>query len=190
LAAYEQSQGELAQLLRSLRRTLTDAVSQRDAITGLALRDGLEPAFDLRCKDARRAGQTLWLAMIDVDRFKSICDIHGAAVGDAALHHVARALSACLRDSDVLIRCPGEEFLGLFLVSGPVGVNILAQRLLDCLRGSPLRTHYGLVLPLTATLGWARVRSDESLTDAQERAKQALLLGRAKGRNRFEMAPD
>lgn len=191
LQDYEEQQMALVQLLQTLRAGVAEAATQRDAATGLPLRHGIELAFDLRSKDARRAAQALWVAMIDVDRFKSIIDIHGAAVGDLALHHVAQTLTACLRENDILVRSGTEEMMGLFLVSGPEeGISVLAQRLLDALSAAPLRTHYGLVLPLTATVGWARVLPDEVLSGTEDRAAQAMNHAKSLGRNRFELARD
>lgn len=187
--SYEQSQAELVRLLQAFRHTIEVAATRRDAITGLPMRHDFEPTFELRCKDARRNGQALWVAMIDVDRFKPITDIHGAAVGEVVLRHVAQTLSACLRESDILIGTGDEMFVGLFLIAGHEGVSAVGQRLLDALCAAPLRTHYGLVLPLTATVGWAHVRPDEGLPGAEERALQALRQGKAHGRNRFELAP-
>ena len=190
LVAYGQHQSEMVALLNNLRQHVADAATRRDALTGLPLRHGLEHAFDLRSRDARRDKHDLWLAMIDVDKFKAVNDTHGHSVGDMALRHIAQLLSATLRENDVLIRFGGEEFLGLFLVQDSDPVTAVAQRLLDALRGAPLRADAGLVLPLTATVGLARVRAGDSLAMAVERADHALLQGKTYGRDRYVLAPD
>ena len=189
LAAYEKNQSEMVQRLNALRQHIADVATRHDVLTGLPLRHGLEHMFELRRKDARRTQQTLWLAMIDVDYFKSVNDTHGHAVGDLALGHVAKALASSLRENDSLIRFGGEEFLGLFLISEPNGVAVVAQRMLDALHAAPLRTDQGLVLALTATVGWACVRPEEELSSAVERADHALLQGKAHGRDRYVLAP-
>lgn len=190
LAAYEGSQSEMVQALHALRQIIVQAGSRCDVLTGLPLRNGMEYAFELRRKDAVRHGQTLWLVMVDIDHFKAVNDTHGHGVGDLALRHVARVLSEGLRESDALIRFGGEEFLGLFLVGDGRGVHVLAERMLQALRDAPLRTEHGLVLPLTVSAGWARVRPDELLPHAVERADHALLHGKTHGRNRYVLAPD
>ena len=86
-------------LLNELRERVAEAATHQDLLTGLPLRHGLEYAFGLRRKDARRDQAQLWLAMIDVDHFKAVNDSHGHAVGDVALQHVAPRLVGCLRES-------------------------------------------------------------------------------------------
>lgn len=190
LQAYEQGQSTMVSLLNTLRERVARAATQHDVLTGLPLRHGLEYAFDLRRKDVRRAEASLWLAMIDVDRFKAVNDTHGHAVGDQALKHLARCMVAGMRESDALFRFGGEEFLALFMVREPPGIQLLAARLLDAVASAPLALASGASLQLGITIGLARVRADEDLAAATERADHALLLGKAQGRNRFVLAPD
>jgi diguanylate cyclase (GGDEF)-like protein len=190
LQVYEQGQSTMVTLLNHLRELVAKAATHHDVLTGLPLRHGLDYTFDLRSKDARRAQAQLWLAMIDVDRFKSVNDTHGHAVGDVALKHVAQRLGACMREADALFRYGGEEFLALFLVREPPGVELLAARLLDAVSAAPMTTASGATLKLTITIGLARVRVDEELASATERADHALLQGKVHGRNRFALAPD
>ena len=190
LHAYEQGQSAMVTLLNELRERIAEAAAHQDLLTGLPLRHGLEYAFGLRRKDARRGDAELWLAMIDIDHFKAVNDSHGHAVGDVALQHVARCLVGCLRETDALFRFGGEEFLALFLVDERQGVELLATRVLDAVSAAPLTTASGVTLHMSITLGLARVREDEDLAGATERADQAMLLGKAQGRGRFVLAPD
>jgi diguanylate cyclase len=190
LQAYEQEQSTMVLLLNQLREHITQAAEHLDVLTGLPLRHGLDYAFELRRKDARRVQGQLWLAMIDVDRFKAVNDTQGHAVGDLALKHIARRLGDCMRQADALFRFGGEEFLALFVVREPLGVDLLAARLLSTVSAGPLVLPSGTGLPLTVTIGLSRVRADDTLSSATERADHALLLGKAQGRNRFVLAPD
>jgi len=187
--AYEHGQSGMVTLLGELRERVA-AAEIRDALTGLPLRHGLEYAFGLRHKDARRAGMQLWLAMIDVDRFKAVNDEHGHAVGDLALQHIARRLAGCLREADALFRFGGEEFLGLFLVSDLQDVESLGARALDAVRSAPLTTASGLTLHASVTIGLAHVGVHESLASATDRADRAMLLGKTRGRGTIVRAPD
>lgn len=190
LQAYEQGQASMVASLNELRARVVRAAARQDPLTGLPLRHGIEYTFGLRLKDAWRDGTQLWLAMIDVDHFKSVNDRHGHAVGDVALRHVARCLAGCLRETDALFRFGGEEFLGLFLVHASQDARALGARLLAAVSAAPLTTASGVTLPTTVTVGLARVRTDEGLPSAIERADRAMLLGKAQGRGRFVMAPD
>jgi diguanylate cyclase len=190
LQAYGKGQSTMVTLLNELRGLIADAQTHKDLLTGLPLRHGLEYAYALRKKDALREEAQLWLVMIDVDRFKSVNDNHGHAAGDAALKHIAHCLAGCLRQSDALFRFGGEEFLGLFLVHERQGVELLAARVLDAVRTAPLTIESGITLHPTVTVGLARVRADEDLASATERADHAMLLGKARGRGTSVLAPD
>jgi len=80
----------------------------RDPITGAYSRDfGL-----LQLKEAMdKKSFPFALATVDIDRFKSVNDVHGHAAGDTALRHVARIITSVLRPDDVLCRFGGDEFL-------------------------------------------------------------------------------
>jgi diguanylate cyclase len=190
LHAYGHAQSGMVVLLNELRGKIADAETHRDLLTGLPLRHGLEYAYSLRQKDAQRGAAQLWLAMIDVDHFKSVNDNHGHAVGDIALQHIARCLAGCLRQSDALFRFGGEEFLGLFLVHEKQGAEQLAVRVLDAVRTAPLTISSGVTLHPTVTVGLAWTRPDEDFVTATERADHAMLLGKVRARGTFVLAPD
>ncbi|GAB4562449.1 MAG: diguanylate cyclase DgcZ [Rhizobacter sp.] len=190
LLAYEHGQSTMVMVLNALRERTSRATTQLDVLTGLPLRHGLEHMFSLRRKDARRGEAVLWVAMIDVDRFKLVNDTHGHAVGDIALQHIAKRLAGCMRETDSLFRFGGEEFLALLMVREPKGAALLAQRLLEAVNAHPVCTPSGSSLKLSVTIGLAQVGPDESLAHATERADRALLQGKANGRNQFVTAPD
>lgn len=188
--AYEQSQNLMVARLHSLRQLIVEASMQHDVLTGLPLRHGVEHAFRLRHEEARRTQRTLWIAMIDADHFKQVNDTHGHAVGDLALRHLAQRMAACLREQDILLRFGGEEFLAMLLAPPGLGAEAAAQRLLDAVRNSPLPLGPDRTLTLGVTIGLARVQPTEALASAIERADQALLRGKAEGRNHYVLAPD
>ena len=190
LLAYEHGQSSMVTALNALRERTTQATTRLDVLTGLPLRHGLEHMFGLRRKDARRGDAVLWVAMIDVDRFKAVNDTHGHAVGDIALQHIARRLAGCMRETDSLFRHGGEEFLALLMVREPRGAALLAQRLLEAVNTDPVCLPSGGSLRLSVTIGLAQVGPDESLAHATERADHAMLQGKAQGRNQFVTAPD
>jgi len=188
LEAFQYNQSTMVHLLHTLRQAIAKLSLQQDVLTGLPLRHGLEHAYGQRSSDSARLGRALWLVMIDVDRFKSVNDNYGHAVGDQALRHIAQALARSLRDSDELIRYGGEEFLGMCSLADSERVTIIAQRMIDAVRSPPLQTDRGTILPLTATMGWAKVRPGEPLESALERADGALLFGKAGGRDQYVLA--
>jgi diguanylate cyclase (GGDEF)-like protein len=87
------------------------AESRVDDLTGLLnRRGGVEHALQHEAL-ARRLGESVWCAFLDVDRFKSVNDRFGHAVGDEVLIAVSRAIRAVARESDVAVRWGGDEFL-------------------------------------------------------------------------------
>lgn len=185
LQAYEGGQLAMVANLNLLRQRVADSVLQYDALTGLPLRNGLNYAFDIRQRDAARLGLPLHLAMVDVDHFKKVNDVWGHSVGDLALQHLARLMTGCLRENDIVIRYGGEEFLFLLLGPAPEGV---VKRLLDEVRGHPMPLAGGGALAMTVTAGLTPVRPEDALASAIDRADHALLAGKQQGRDRYVLA--
>lgn len=185
LQAYEAGQIGMVASLNRLRQKVAESVLQHDVLTGLPMRHGLQYAFDLRQRDAARLGVPLYLAMADVDHFKLVNDTWGHPVGDLALQHLARLMSACLRENDVLVRFGGEEFLLLLLGHGAERV---VQRLLDLVRMTPMPMEDAAPLRMTLTVGLTLVGAKESLESAVNRADHALLEGKLHGRDRYVVA--
>ena len=98
------------------RRALEDelrAMSLRDDMTGLYNRRGFSLLAEQRLKDGRRSGATLTIVYADVDHLKSINDAFGHNAGDIALVLCAQALEATFRESDIVARIGGDEFVVL-----------------------------------------------------------------------------
>lgn len=185
--AYEAGQTGMVGSLNTLRQRVAESVLKLDALTGLPLRNGLGYAFKIRQSDAARNGQSLHLAMVDVDHFKVVNDTKGHPVGDMALQHLARLMTGFLRENDIAVRYGGEEFL--FLLLGP-GAETVIRRLLEAVRQNPMALPGDqLPLKMTVTAGLTPVLASDTLETAVARADRALLEGKASGRDRYIIAP-
>lgn len=71
--------------------------------------------------------------MIDIDRFKEINDVHGHVVGDRVLRYIGQLLKAGVRDSDIVGRFGGDEFVVVLIDANRSGANIVAERLHEML---------------------------------------------------------
>ena len=109
-------------------------------------------------------------------------------MGDDALRHLVNTLKHNIREDEALFRFGGEEFLQLLEARNEKDVLIAAQRSLEIVRKTPMSLPDRDQLRLTITIGLARVRSEDTLRSAIERADRALYEGKRAGRDRFVLA--
>ena len=86
-------------------------MARHDALTGILNRYGLAEALDREVARATRYGRPIGFLMVDVNRFKEINDRFGHAMGDKVLQAIAEVLKNNTRESDLLVRYGGDEFL-------------------------------------------------------------------------------
>lgn len=187
---------------RSANRRLKEEIRERqelearlrhmactDGLTGIANRRHFFERAEQELRRARRDGTPLALCMVDVDLFKQLNDRHGHAVGDRVLSTVAGCCQAVLRNSDVLGRYGGEEFVIALPLADLGTAAAIAERLREKVSALKLPM-LGDATPLTVTVGISRVEEGESRLDpALLRADRALYEGKARGRNCVVVAP-
>ena len=100
-----------------------------DELTGLFNRRGLKALGDQRLKIAKRLKKSISLLFVDVDGLKAINDRLGHAEGDRALVETAEILKEVFRESDVVARFGGDEFVVLAMETGDLAGDMLAERL-------------------------------------------------------------
>ena len=121
--------GERTRALEAANRKL-DALSRRDALTGLPNRRHFDECKAVEFRRALRTGQALSLLLCDIDHFKRFNDTYGHAAGDDCLRRVGEAIAACFtRASDVAARVGGEEFAVLLPGLDAAGACGHAERL-------------------------------------------------------------
>lgn len=117
--------------------------------------------------------------MLDVDHFKAINDAQGHLKWDAVLKALSVRLQQCLRETDVLARWGGEEFLIVAPETELDGAQRLAERCLGTVTGSPVAD-----TALSATFGVTGVKAGDDVESLVGRADTALYEGKSAGRNR------
>ncbi|MGH7462699.1 MAG: GGDEF domain-containing protein, partial [Longimicrobiales bacterium] len=108
-------------------------MSLTDPLTGVYNRRGAITLAEQQLKVAQRLGRTLLIVYADLNHLKQINDTHGHTAGDAALLEVAEVLQETFRESDIIARIGGDEFVVLAMETTDVDENTLRRRLLDAL---------------------------------------------------------
>ncbi|MFP4263377.1 MAG: diguanylate cyclase domain-containing protein [Halomonas sp.] len=106
-----------------------EALASRDELTGIANRRQLITLTEHAMQRARRQHAPLALLILDIDGFKAINDSQGHLAGDATLHEVAETLTETLRESDLLGRFGGDEFMAVLPHTRAEDAQHLAERL-------------------------------------------------------------
>jgi diguanylate cyclase (GGDEF)-like protein len=129
------------------------------------------------------------LVFLDLDRLKEINDRFGHQGGDLALQEFARRIQRCVRDSDMVARLAGDEFvIVLESLHAPEGVAVVANKLVAALASA--FDIDGVACPLSASIGIAVRRDDEFDGEALlHRADGALYDAKTAGRGGFRIAP-
>lgn len=175
---------ELQEAVRDLdeKNHMLEILSRTDRLTSLANRRRLEESLHAEVLRCKRYDVPFSVIMIDLDRFKDVNDTFGHQVGDTVLATVADLLRRNARETDVVGRWGGEEFM-LLCPETPVELAAdFAERLRQEMAGSPV-PEVGIV---TSSFGVATfVRGDDHIS-LLKRADEALYRAKALGRNRVE----
>lgn len=128
------------------------------------------------------------LFLLDVDHFKHINDLYGHAAGDAVLKTIAENLRVALRETDMIVRWGGEEFLAFLPSISRNGVEDIARRILNSMSSQVLK-HGGHTISVNVSVGFAPFPlAPGGVPLSWERAvnlvDMALYLAKAHGRNR------
>lgn len=167
-------------------------LSVTDQLTGALNRRGFLDRAASSIAQARRAGVSTALIMLDIDHFKAINDEYGHAAGDDALRGLSRTLSAGMRPGDLLGRLGGEEFAVFLHDSAGAAAVAIAERLCDQVRNGVVHpagagravTMSGGVASLpdgcepAAALSVALTSADEALYAAKRGGRDRVVLAR------------
>ena len=160
-------------------------LATHDDLTGLPNRLMFGQSVSDAIKIGRRYRHEFAVMFIDLDRFKIINDTLGHAAGDYLLTEVASRLKRCVRESDIVARMGGDEFIILLRELSDAGqVAMIARKILATIV-RPLTIH-GQECRVTASIGISLFPSDaqdeESLT---KNADAAMYAAKENGRNNF-----
>ncbi len=155
----------------------------RDPLTGVNNRAALDKALFQEISLAKRHATPLSIIMLDVDNFKSINDNYGHITGDAVLKRIAESMVECARDSDIIYRYGGEEFLMLLRSTDEEGALLVAERVRKAIENILFR-YDEFDIRVTASQGLASLLVDDDLNSLLGRCDKALYSAKNEGRNR------
>jgi len=182
--ALEQMRLELS----TLKHELEDLLYNRDTLTGTINRINMLPLLRERQETVKRLNRPCCIAMIDIDHFKEINDVHGHAVGDKVLARLARYIIEHLRPYDKVFRYGGEEFLLCIQDTELTRGFELLERLRDDIAHLDLAIKVDPPLHISVSIGLTLLSPVLSIEDSITHADQAMYAAKSAGRNRVEIA--
>ncbi|HYH54229.1 MAG TPA: diguanylate cyclase [Solirubrobacterales bacterium] len=173
----------VVELLSARNRQLLEelaAEAQVDNLTGLLNRRGFAERGRVELARAKREVDWLGVASFDLDHFKAVNDEFGHDVGDQVLVRAAELFQGQMRDTDVLARVGGEEFVALLPGDGIAAAEALAERVRTALAES----EHPSLPRVTVSIGVASAVAPDRLEEILKGADRALYEAKAGGRNR------
>ena len=164
-----------------------EEMATTDKLTGATSRQAFDPVFDHLMKAARRSDSPLTAVALDIDHFKDVNDTYGHLAGDAVIHAIADIARNHIRESDIVCRWGGEEFL-LLLHDCDIDQGLrLAEKICMAVKQCVVAFE-GNNISVTVSLGIAQHRPDEEQFSLVNRADRALYAAKAAGRDRVEVS--
>lgn len=163
-----------------------ERLANLDSLTGLYNRRVILDRLNERIKYVRRYGEELSLIMLDIDHFKKVNDQYGHLIGDGVLEGIAVLVQRNIRDTDVVGRYGGEEFIIILLKTGLSSALGVAERIRKAIQGAEMKDSEGNVFSVTVSEGVSSYKPAEDERSLISRADDALYRAKENGRNRVE----
>ncbi len=164
----------------------------RDPLTGALNRQGFTHLANEALTRTIHRGHPHAVIYLDLDKFKSINDTFGHAIGDAALRHLVTIARQCIRHSDLLGRYGGDEFV-IFLADCPFEEALqVAQRIRQHITLAALQTGHDQPLTLSLSIGMLWMPPElhpSTLPDLIAASDQLMYQAKRAGGNRIQCTP-
>ncbi|MFG0255461.1 MAG: diguanylate cyclase [Rhodopirellula sp. JB053] len=161
------------------------AEADNDPLTGLSNRRNLQRRYTHFLAETQAIGQALFVALIDLDRFKEVNDRYGHCVGDVVLQRSARVLVENASDSSSIVRFGGEEFSVMMKGDSFAEAREQIQTVLKRLEEMTMQIG-DYEIRVTASAGLVKAGNNENWEDVFSRCDEMLYRAKASGRNRVE----
>ena len=161
----------------------TYEMASTDALTGLYNRRNFYPLAEQQFRISKRSSAALSILFIDIDYFKQINDQFGHKAGDDTLKFIAKTLSKRCRESDILARTGGDEFILLLANSDQAAAAKLAEVIMQSI--SIGQSEQGPAVCISVGIAQLETQ-DSNLENLLQRADKALYRAKQRGRNRYQ----
>jgi diguanylate cyclase (GGDEF)-like protein len=164
-----------------------EQMATTDELTGLYNRQALDMLFKPLILDKNRTPYDLSLLLLDVDHFKQVNDEYGHLAGDAVLEHLAKLITSRLRETDIICRWGGEEFLILLKGCNLETASNMAEELRLSIMNHPLY-YQKQMIKITTSIGVSEYQQQDTRKKLIGRADRALYEAKVNGRNQVVSA--
>lgn len=158
-----------------------------DPLTGLYNRRAILGKLRELINIANRYKEDFSLIMLDIDHFKKVNDRYGHLTGDEVLEEIATLISRNIRDTDIVGRYGGEEFIIILPKTTLASAWVVAERLRTIIEQVEMKDSAGNVFAITVSQGLAGWERGEDTSSLISRADEALYKAKEKGRNRVQI---
>jgi two-component system cell cycle response regulator len=185
IAVYRKLEEQNSALRRDSQRSFR--LARVDALTGVANRLSMDEDLATLWARTKRYARPCCAALCDIDGFKSYNDAYGHVAGDEVLVRVAQTIRNEVRESDLIYRYGGEEFLLILPEQSVAEATRATERVRQAIERLAIPAASGGVV--TISIGLASPQAaDATIQDWLRRTDAALYAAKAKGRNRVEVA--
>jgi diguanylate cyclase (GGDEF)-like protein len=160
---------------------ILQSMSATDELTGLMNRREINLRAPELLNQAKRYVHSVALLMIDIDHFKEVNDSYGHLEGDRVLKELGLRLKTFGRQTDLIARFGGEEFIMLLPDTDATDAGLFAERLHKLMSEIHVNS-----TPITVSIGITMSDGSHSLEDLTKQADTALYKAKSNGRNRTE----
>ena len=154
-----------------------------DSLTGLYNRRAILGKLHELVNSANRYKEDFSLIMLDIDHFKKVNDRYGHLTGDEVLEKIATLIHQNVRDTDIVGRYGGEEFIIILPQTNLSSAWVVAERLRSIIEKTELKSSTGTTFSITVSQGLAGGERGEHAYSLISRADEALYKAKEKGRN-------
>jgi len=172
-----------------------ESMSMLDELTGLFNRRYFYAQIGTVLANAKRYEQSFCILVLDLDHFKSVNDAYGHGFGDTVLKDVSMALREEIRESDILARFGGEEFIILFTNAYNSNGKLFAERIREKIESliwytQDQEVNITVSIGVHCLTGQAFKQSNPDIDELIQNADKALYSAKAKGRNQVMLFAD